>query len=256
MAPEQAAGRVDEIDERTDVFALGALLYHVMAGRPPYDGPTLKSLIDQALDAKPASVKSLEPGVPTPLQRIIERAMARAREDRFPTAGEVATALERSMTDALTESTSTSVRVVINMLTLVGAIVICLAVAVLSQGVSSLEQQGPVGKFALVLLFVGLGLTGIEWRTRGRYALSTLSLVFAGLTLLVAVATTVTNLEITLHVVGAKALLDDPRQFRALAVEGAFEALGGLTLGALYTGVQLFCWALIHRRQVLSKAGA
>ena len=53
MAPEQARGDTEAIDERTDVFALGAMLYHVLTGRPPYDGRTVKEIADKAIAAQP-----------------------------------------------------------------------------------------------------------------------------------------------------------------------------------------------------------
>ena len=52
MAPEQASGDLDRIDERSDVFALGALLFHVLAGSAPYRGKTIDAILDEARAAK------------------------------------------------------------------------------------------------------------------------------------------------------------------------------------------------------------
>jgi serine/threonine-protein kinase len=75
MAPEQARGETAMVDARTDVHALGALLYYLLAGRPPFDGPPEEVL---ALVAKgaPKPLRQIDPTIPKPLAAICARAMA------------------------------------------------------------------------------------------------------------------------------------------------------------------------------------
>ena len=93
MAPEQALGR--NIDHRADVWALGAILYELFAGVPPYDGPnevaTLHKLTSGALPAP------LPPYVPAPIRAMIERTLAYDAEGRYASALELNLALETCM---------------------------------------------------------------------------------------------------------------------------------------------------------------
>jgi tetratricopeptide (TPR) repeat protein len=95
MAPEQARG--EDIDERADVFALGALLYNVIVGAPPYWDRSHDSqqLIDAVLARPPTPLAKLAPSTPADLAAIVEHAMAREPADRFPNAGAFADELHR-----------------------------------------------------------------------------------------------------------------------------------------------------------------
>jgi len=86
MPREQAAG--DPTDERADVYALGAILHHLVAGSAPYPGRTSSELLDQVLAAPPPLLVG-----PRGLVAIAARAMARDAADRFPSARELAAAL-------------------------------------------------------------------------------------------------------------------------------------------------------------------
>jgi Protein kinase domain len=99
MAPEQALGQ--DVDARADVYALGALLYHVVAGVPPHRGANAREAITRIIagDIEPAARKV--PGAPRELCAIIGKAMARAPADRYPTARELADDLRRFTTDQL-----------------------------------------------------------------------------------------------------------------------------------------------------------
>jgi len=95
MAPEQAAGR--ELDPRCDVYALGAILYHCLTGRTPYQSETAVGLIEQIDAGPPPPPRKVEPDVPPELDRICRRAMAHRREDRYPSAAVLARELERAV---------------------------------------------------------------------------------------------------------------------------------------------------------------
>ncbi|HEY5934587.1 MAG TPA: serine/threonine-protein kinase, partial [Kofleriaceae bacterium] len=99
MPPEQALG--DEVDERADVYALGAMLYHVLAGVPPHDGKTVDALLAQVVAGSVVPLAEREPRVPTDLAAIVGKAMARDRTSRYPTAREMSEDLHKFQTGQL-----------------------------------------------------------------------------------------------------------------------------------------------------------
>jgi tetratricopeptide (TPR) repeat protein/tRNA A-37 threonylcarbamoyl transferase component Bud32 len=86
MSPEQASGNLDSIDERSDVWGLGALLYEILTGRPPYNGQTPLEVVAKILRDPVVSVRSRAPGVPPELATICERALQKDLNRRYPTA--------------------------------------------------------------------------------------------------------------------------------------------------------------------------
>jgi WD40 repeat protein len=99
MPPEQAAAGA--VDERADVYALGALLYHVLSGQAPYDDARGANVLAKVLAAPPTPLRALEPDLPRDLLAIVEKAMARDAADRYPTARELAAELERYVSGGL-----------------------------------------------------------------------------------------------------------------------------------------------------------
>lgn len=88
MAPEQLRG--DMVDARTDIFALGALLYEMVSGRRPFDGGTMAHVITAILHADPAPLESLPSrGVSAPLEHLIRTCLAKDPDDRWQSAREV-----------------------------------------------------------------------------------------------------------------------------------------------------------------------
>ena len=102
MPPEQAAG--DPVDERADVYALGAMLYHVLAGEPPYRGRTSAEVLTKLDSGPPHPLRVIAPGTPPDLLAIVARAMARDRDRRYPSARELAEELRRFTTGQLVAS--------------------------------------------------------------------------------------------------------------------------------------------------------
>jgi hypothetical protein len=92
VAPEQAAGE-REIDGRTDVYALGVVVFEMMAGRTPFDAPTAQAVYAQHLAASCPSVRQWRPDVPAAVEGALAVALAKDRDQRFPTAGAFAAAL-------------------------------------------------------------------------------------------------------------------------------------------------------------------
>ncbi len=99
MSPEQARGEV--VDPRTDVYALGAILYEVLSGRAPVGGDSAQEIIDRVLAGPPQPLGQVAPGVPSDLEAIVGKAMARVADDRYPSARELAADLKRFQTGQL-----------------------------------------------------------------------------------------------------------------------------------------------------------
>jgi len=94
MAPEQVRGEPGEIDARTDVYALGAILYEVIAGRTPFRG-TVAETYQKILTEDPAPPRRLNPRVPADLEVVCLRALAKEKGDRYAGAGAFAADLAR-----------------------------------------------------------------------------------------------------------------------------------------------------------------
>jgi len=87
MAPEQATGRNDDIDARTDIFAFGAIVFEMLAGRPPFLGDTLAAVIHAVVYAPTPPLRELAPETPPAVAAAVERALAKERDARFPDVG-------------------------------------------------------------------------------------------------------------------------------------------------------------------------
>ena len=95
MSPEQASGE-HELDGRSDVYALGCVLYEMLAGEPPFPGASVQSIIAKHVGAAIPSVRTLRPDVPVPLDRAIQRALAKPAASRWSTASDFVSALGQS----------------------------------------------------------------------------------------------------------------------------------------------------------------
>jgi serine/threonine-protein kinase len=93
MSPEQAAGDKG-IDARTDVYSLAAVLYELLAGEPPYTGPTAQAIIAKRLSEPPPSVRAMRASVPESVDQAIRRALAPVAADRYSSAAQFAQALQ------------------------------------------------------------------------------------------------------------------------------------------------------------------
>ena len=95
MSPEQAAG--DPVDGRSDLFALGCVLYEMLTGQPAFSGPTVQSLIASRFVHTPPDVSSIRAAVPPALSDVVSRLLARSPEDRPVTGAMVVEALGLGM---------------------------------------------------------------------------------------------------------------------------------------------------------------
>jgi serine/threonine-protein kinase len=92
MSPEQAMGERN-LDARTDVYALGCVLYEMLTGEPPFTGPTAQSIVAKVLTAEPEPVSTYRKTVPAHVADAVTMALAKLPADRFASAAEFATAL-------------------------------------------------------------------------------------------------------------------------------------------------------------------
>lgn len=99
MAPEQASGHGELIGPQTDVYALGAILYELLAGRPPFRGPTAIATLQQVLHEQPVALRRLKPRVSRDLATIGDKCLAKEPNRRYASAGDLASDLERYLND-------------------------------------------------------------------------------------------------------------------------------------------------------------
>jgi serine/threonine protein kinase/Flp pilus assembly protein TadD len=109
MSPEQAFGQGDRVDARSDIFSLGASLYHALTLRAPFDGASFLQLRDRILHTDPPRPTELVPGLPRGIEAVIQKAMEKRREHRFQTAAELRDELLRLADGEPTRTGSTAV---------------------------------------------------------------------------------------------------------------------------------------------------
>ncbi len=95
LPPEQAAGQRARVSRRTDAYALGATLYHLLTGRPPFQAESLTQTLDLVLHAEPVAPRLLNPAVPRDLETICLKCLEKEPSRRYPTAQALADELAR-----------------------------------------------------------------------------------------------------------------------------------------------------------------
>jgi serine/threonine protein kinase len=99
MAPEQADGRIDLIDRRTDIYGLGGILFEILTGRAPHEGAGTADVLRRIADGETPRARSVEPSVPRALEAVCARAMARVRDERYHSAAALAEDVQRWLAD-------------------------------------------------------------------------------------------------------------------------------------------------------------
>lgn len=94
MSPEQAIGDRD-LDARSDLYSLAAVMYEMLAGEPPFSGPTFQAVLTKLVTDTPRPLRQVRDTIPPPLETILHQALAKLPADRFSGAAEFAEALQR-----------------------------------------------------------------------------------------------------------------------------------------------------------------
>jgi len=106
MSPEQAQSFPD-IDGRTDLFSVGAILYEMLTGEPPHSAPTFEAVLIAICTKDAADVRSKAPSTPEKLARVVARALKRERDERYASATEMLSDLEAALRESRQLSTKT-----------------------------------------------------------------------------------------------------------------------------------------------------
>src|ERR1700678_827416 len=105
MSPEQALG--EELDARTDLFSVGAMLYEMATGPQAFSGPTSAAVFDAILNREPVAPVRLNAHIPAELERIIHKSIEKDRNLRYQNANDLEADLRRLKRDYQTSRTST-----------------------------------------------------------------------------------------------------------------------------------------------------
>jgi tetratricopeptide (TPR) repeat protein/TolB-like protein len=178
MSPEQAAGST-ELDGRSDIYALGCVLYEMLAGQPPFTGPTVESVVHQHLTIEAQPVTNLRPAVPAPLARALSRALAKTPADRFATAAQFGAALAGGAPGRLplpAPTSAASKRGSRRLALLGGALIVLAAALVIGRAARNRAADTGASSAVVVMPFENrtgnaelqpLGAVAAEWVTQG-----------------------------------------------------------------------------------------
>jgi serine/threonine-protein kinase len=111
MAPEQAEGRQSEIDPRSDLFAMGAIIYECLTGRVAFQGPTPIGTLYQVCNGTPDPMRAFAPEVTTAVEQVVWRALAKRREERYQRAGDLRNAFAAAVRGVSLELPATAIAI-------------------------------------------------------------------------------------------------------------------------------------------------
>ncbi len=104
MPPEQAQGKSDQVDARSDLFAVGAVMFRALTGRAVHDGKSPTDRLFQAMKDRAPSLATIAPRMPMWVVAVVDKALAFKKEDRFATAADMRVAVRAAFTQLQEES--------------------------------------------------------------------------------------------------------------------------------------------------------
>jgi eukaryotic-like serine/threonine-protein kinase len=143
MSPEQASGE-RELGPSTDVYSLGAVLYEMLVGEPPFTGPTPQAILARCLNGERPRVRTVRPAVPEELEGVVTRALAPVAADRFASAAEFTRALNAHAGSTGPSSTVTARQAVRSPRPLLFAVTVILVLTAIGVGFLWLRSNRPV----------------------------------------------------------------------------------------------------------------
>jgi eukaryotic-like serine/threonine-protein kinase len=96
MAPEQAAARADDVDARTDQWAFACVVWKMLSGQLPFEAQSLNELLHKIQHDEPPALKSVVPGLPRDVEKVLRRALSKRQDDRFPSIAAFVQAFEQA----------------------------------------------------------------------------------------------------------------------------------------------------------------
>jgi serine/threonine protein kinase len=106
MSPEQATGMIDEIDHRTDQWALACIVWEMLSGRSPFASDDMSAVFYQVIHLDPGPLAKRAPDLPPAVESVLRRALSKSMTDRFPSMRDFANALESAACGRPAETTS------------------------------------------------------------------------------------------------------------------------------------------------------
>ena len=129
LSPEQSAGE-REIDGRSDIYAVGCVLYEMLTGEPPFTGPTAENIVHKHLTAEPRPVTDGRPHVPGDVVATVAKSLEKAPADRYQTAEELEEALTAEQVAVSGQTAAARSRLPVRLLATVGGLAVVIAVVV------------------------------------------------------------------------------------------------------------------------------